>query len=42
MNAVRMALLSAALLLAGCATAPRPDDPAVYRPRAPIAYPLPR
>lgn len=42
MNAVRMALLSAALLLAGCATRTNPADPAVYRPAAPISYPLPR
>ena len=28
--------------LAGCVTAPNPNDPAVYRPAAPITYPTPK
>lgn len=40
------ALVAVCLLaaLAGCATtpAPSPADPSVYRPHAPITYPIPR
>lgn len=42
---LRIFSLAALLALASCSSAPAParsDDPAVYRPREPIVYPLPR